>query len=129
MLKETKKKILWAKKLNMVIILKLKVFRSVFSHAFDLEGKVIESSIVLRKARENQEEFELNLSETTTGKWEYKSEEQKSTTKNLGILYKAWEKVIELFRDYTRTVSKAKYKAEHGKGLKELYQRRTKKFS
>ena len=36
------------------------------------------------------------------------------------MFYNAREKVIKLFDDYTTTVSKAKYEAKHGKGLKIL---------
>ena len=34
------------------------------------------------------------------------------------MFYKAREKVITLFDDYTTIVSKAKHEAKHGKGLK-----------
>ena len=36
------------------------------------------------------------------------------------MFYKAREKVIALFDDYTTIVSKAKYEAKHGKGFKIL---------
>ena len=36
------------------------------------------------------------------------------------MFYKAREKVIALFEDYTTIVSKVKYEAKHGKGLKIL---------
>ena len=36
------------------------------------------------------------------------------------MFYKAREKVIKLFDDYTRIASKAKYEAKHGKRLKIL---------
>ena len=36
------------------------------------------------------------------------------------MVYKARGKVIALFEDYTTIVSKAKYEAKHGKGLKIL---------
>ena len=36
------------------------------------------------------------------------------------MFYKLREKVINLFNDYSAIVSKAKYKATHGEGLKIL---------
>ena len=66
--------------------------------------KIKDGSVDLEKTKEN-------LSETKTGKWEHKSEEQKSTINNLKILYKEKKKVIKLFDDYTTVVSKAKYEA------------------
>ena len=36
------------------------------------------------------------------------------------MFYKAREKIITLFDDYTTIVSKTKYEAKHGKGLKIL---------
>ena len=37
------------------------------------------------------------------------------------MFYKVREKVIKLFDYYTTIVSKAKYEAKHGKGLKILF--------
>ena len=51
---------------------------------------------------------------------EHKSEEQKNTINDVKMFYKAREKVITLFDDYTKIVSKAKYEAKHGKGLRIL---------
>ena len=36
------------------------------------------------------------------------------------MFYKAWENIIKLFDDYTKILSKAKYKAKYGEGLKIL---------
>ena len=36
------------------------------------------------------------------------------------MFYEAWEKVIEMFDVYTKLVSKAKFKAKYGEGLKIL---------
>ena len=43
-------------------------------------------------------------------KGSYKSENQKCVIKNIKRLYEAREKMIKLFDDYSRIVSKAKYK-------------------
>ena len=40
--------------------------------------------------------------------------------KNIKSLYKSRKKVIEQFDNYSRLISKAKYKAKQGKGLKIL---------
>ena len=61
-----------------------------------------------------------NLSETIKGKWEHKWEEQKSTINNLKIIYKATEKVIKVFDNYTTIISRAKYEAKQGKRAKIL---------
>ena len=51
-------------------------------------------------------------------KEEYKSEEQKSAIKNIRIFYKAQQKVIDLYNDYSKIISKAKFKETHKEGLK-----------
>ena len=38
--------------------------------------------------------------------------------KNIKKLFNGQEKVIQFYNDYTGTVSEAKYKSIHGKGLK-----------
>ena len=72
----------------------------------------------IQKQKKNQEIFRSNISETTRGKWEHKSEEQKSTINNLKTFYNTREKVIKLFD--TTIFSMAKYEAKHRKGLKRL---------
>ena len=52
----------------------------------------------------------------TRGKWEHKSEKQKSTKNYLKLFYKAREKMIKLCVYFTTIESKAKYEAKHGKG-------------
>ena len=41
-----------------------------------------------------------------------KSKDQKSTIYNIKRLYESREKVVELFDDYSRIISEAKYKAK-----------------
>ena len=74
----------------------------------------------LKKAKENQGKFKDDLNLILRGKPKHKSEDQKSTTENRKKLYRGWEKVINLFDDYFIILSEAKYKAEHGEGLKIL---------
>ena len=75
--------------------------------------------LIVEKVKENQEKIWLNLSEITRWKWEYKSKELKKTI-NSHKKYKAREKVIALFDDYTTILSKTKYEAKHGKERKIL---------
>ena len=83
-----------------------------FNRPLALIRNIKDVSIDLEKGKENQEKFKSNLNETIIGKWEHKSEEQKNAINNPKMFYKAREKVITLFDDYT----KAKYEAKHGKG-------------
>ena len=50
----------------------------------------------------------------------YQSESQGRALKNIKILYKAWETIIELFDDNSTIVSEAKYKTIQGEGTKIL---------
>ena len=88
-----------------------------FNRPLGLIRNIKDGSIDLEKAKENQEKFRSNISETTRGKWENKLEEQKNTINNLKMFYKVREKVIKFFDEYTTIVFKAKYEAKHGKGL------------
>ena len=54
-----------------------------FNRPLGLIRKIKDDSIDLEKPKDNQEKFRSNLSETTRGKWEHKSEEQKSIINNL----------------------------------------------
>ena len=45
------------------------------------------------------------------------SKDQKSTIYNIKKLYESREKVVELFDDYSRIISEAKYKAKQGQEL------------
>ena len=47
-----------------------------------------------RKNKKNQQKFRSNLSKTTRGEWEHKSEEQKNTINKLRMFYKAREKLL-----------------------------------
>ena len=81
------------------------LIRKIQDHSIDVKAK----------ANKYQQKFKSNLNETARGKWVHKSEEQKNTTKNFKMFYKAKEKVITLFDDYTTVVSKTKYESKHGK--------------
>ena len=70
--------------------------------------------------RKSKKKFRSNLIDSERGKWEHKSEEQKSIINNLKTFHKTKKKVMKLFDDYTTILSKVKYEAKHGKGLKIL---------
>ena len=57
--------------------------------------------------RKSKKKFRSNLIDSERVKWEYKSEEQKSTINNLKNFHKTKKKVIKLFDDYTTILSKA----------------------
>ena len=79
--------------------------------------KIKDGFIDLEKTKENQEKIKSNLKERIGVKWEDKSEKQKNNVNSLEMLYKAKEKVIKLFDDYTTIISNAKYEAKKGEGL------------
>ena len=77
-----------------------------------------EGYITLKKAEEKRKEFKSDINEIVkAGK---KSEEQKSSVKNVKTFYESREKVIKMFDDYSKIVSEAKYKTIYGEGLKIL---------
>ena len=96
-----------------------KTFPVVRCYSWKLELVLDILRLIVEKVKENQEKFRLNLSEITRWKWEHKPKELKKTI-NSHKTYKAWEKVIALFDDYTTILSKTKYEAKHGKGRKIL---------
>ena len=49
-----------------------------------------------------------------------KVEEEKSAVDQIIRYYESWKKVTELFDNYSRITSKAKYQAKQGKGIKIL---------
>ena len=57
--------------------------------------------------RKSKKKFRSNLIDSERGKWEDKSEEQKSTINSLKNFHKTKKKVIKLFDDYTTILSKA----------------------
>ena len=107
-----------AERNNEIITLNYKI--NGFNRPLGFIRKIKNGSIDLEKAKENQKEFRLNLGETPKRKWDYKSEEQKSTMNKIKVFYKAREKIIKLFDDYTTILSKTKNETKHVKGLKIL---------
>ena len=60
-----------------------------FNCSLGLKRKIKHDCIDLEKAKENRKTVRSNLSETTRGKREHKSEELKNTINNLKMFYKA----------------------------------------
>ena len=83
-----------------------------------LKRKINDDFIALEKARENWIYIYISsLNETARGKWKNNLEVQKPAMKNVELFYESREKVINFFDDYTKIVSKAKYKEKHGMGF------------
>ena len=72
--------------------------------------------ITLKKAEENHKELDIN--EIVKGK--HKSENQKRAIKTLKTFYKSRGKVIALFDNFSKIISKAKYRSIYGEELKIL---------
>ena len=70
-----------------------------------------EKEITIKKAEEQQKELKSNVNEIIVGR--KKSEDEKNAIKNIKSLYQSREKVIELFDDYSRIASEAKYKTKY----------------
>ena len=94
-----------------------------FDNAFTLLEKIRDGKIGLADAKIDQAKFKSNLSEIEKGNKKHRSKDQKNALYNIEMLYKARDKVIRFFDDYSLMVSKAKLKATKGKGLKILTSR------
>ena len=68
-----------------------------------------------RKSRRKLKKFKSDINEIA--KERNISEGKKSATKVIQTLYKSREKFTKLFKDYSITVSEAKYKKKFGEGL------------
>ena len=60
------------------------------------------------------------MNEITTRNSTYKDEVQSDTIENIRNLYNSRQTIIDLFNDYTKIISEAKYKAKYGEGLEIL---------
>ena len=76
--------------------------------------------ISLAKAKNDQIEFKSNLGKIKKGNKRNRSKEHKNTLYNIKMLYKARNKVITFFDDYSSVVSEAKHEATKEQGLKIL---------
>ena len=76
------------------------------------DEKLKEGYTTLEKAEEEQKQFKSEINEIAIGS--KKSEDQKRTINSIKTIYESREKVIQLFDDYSRIVSEAKYKTKYG---------------
>ena len=67
--------------------------------------------ITLEKVKENQKKIKLDINKIVKGR--HKSEEQKSTIKNIKTLDILREKFIKLFSNYSKIASEAKKELIH----------------
>ena len=74
--------------------------------------------MTLKKAEEEQKEFETEINDIRKGK--KKADGQILTINNIKKLCESQEKAIKLFDEYSKIVSKAKYKTKYGDGFKIL---------
>ena len=80
--------------------------------------KIRHGKMSLADAKNDQVEFKSNLTEIKKGNKKHASKERKNALKNIEILYKATNSVIEFFDIYSSMVSTTKLKATKGTGLK-----------
>ena len=93
-----------------------------FDNALKIIDKIRNGKIELADVIKNREKFKSHLSEIKKGS--KKSKEQKNTLYNIEMLYKARNKAIKFYDDYSSMMYEAKYKAKQnetkGTGLKIL---------
>ena len=83
-----------------------------FGNAFDIIDKIRDGKIDLFDVKNNQGKIKSYLGKIRKGN---KSKEQKNTLYNIEMLYKARNKAIKFYDDYSSMVSEAKYKAKQNK--------------
>ena len=74
--------------------------------------------MTLKKAEEEQKEFETEINDILKGK--KKADGQILAINHIKKLYESQEKAIKMFDEYSKIVSKAKYKTKYGDGFKIL---------
>ena len=75
-----------------------------------------DGKITLEEARKITREFKIELN--SIAKEKYKSQGYESVLRNIKKLYKAREKIIDLFDDYSIIVWEAKHASLQRRGLK-----------
>ena len=91
-----------------------------FDNAFNIMDKIKNGKISLEEAKNNQEKFKIYLGEIRKGNNKRRSKEQKNALYNIEMVYKARNKTIKFYDDYSSMMSDAKVKATKGTGLKIL---------
>ena len=88
-----------------------------FDNALDTVNKIRDGKTDLADVKNNQQKFKSYLGKIKKGN---KSKEQKNAFCNIEMLYKARNKAIKFYDDYSLMMSEAKTKATKGTGLKIL---------
>ena len=91
-----------------------------FDNALDIIDKIRDGKIDLADVKNNQEKFKSYLGEIKKGNKKHRSKVQKNTLHNIEMLYKARNKAIKFYDDYSSMMSEAKYRATKGTGPKVL---------
>ena len=91
-----------------------------FGNASSLLYKIRQGKISLADAKNDQAELKLNLSEIKKGQQITQIKRPKNALNNIEMLYRARNKVIEFFDDYSLIVSEVKLKATKGTRFKIL---------
>ena len=76
--------------------------------------------IPLEDVSKEQRDLKKDLGRIKQGDPRDKSEEQKKTIDNINNLYKSREKVVKMFNDYAKNMSRNIYDSKQGTGLKIL---------
>ena len=91
-----------------------------FDNALDIIDKIRDGKIDLADVKNNQEKFKSYLGEIKKGNKKHRSKVQKNTLYNIEMLYKARNKAITFYDDYSSMLSETKYRPTKWTGLKIL---------
>ena len=75
-----------------------------------------DGKVTLEEAKKIKREFKIELN--SIAKEKYKSQGQESLLRNIKMLYKAREKIIDLFDDYSTIIWEARHASLQRSGLK-----------
>ena len=81
-----------------------------FHNALDIIDKIRDGKTDLADIKNNQEKFKSYLGEIKKGNNKHESKEQRNTSFNIEMLYKARNEAITFYDDYSLMMSKAKTK-------------------
>ena len=88
-----------------------------FDNALDIIDKTRDGKTDLADVKNNQEKFKSYLGEIKKGNNKHKSKEQRNTSFNIEMLYKARNEAITFYDYYSLMMSEAKIKARATKGI------------
>ena len=79
-----------------------------------------DGDIALEDVEKEQIKLKSDLGHIKLGPWKYKSPEQTQTIRNIENIYNSREKVVQLFNNYAKDMSRNIYESKQGKILKIL---------